>query len=476
MASYGLNQLQGDAELMEIARFAAQLCKTPVAMVNLIEEHDQLLLADFGAPSGPSVVRSDNLCAYSMYKSGFVEFRDTTAHPDVAGFAAVTAPPKVRFYAAWPLVSAEGAPLGALCVSDTVSRADGLSDFEREGLGVLANAVMRRIGGHRDQVQAAKERELSEERFRIFANSIPDIAWSTNGHGEFSFFNRRWFEFLGIDAMPEGGWQMLFHPDERDAVMKEWEQAICEGSAFGREFRIRHASGEYRWVICRAVPVYDADGTVENWYGTITDIHERYQISEEREWLANELTHRIKNIFAVITGLIGLQSRGDASLGAFAKSLSENIRALSRAQEFALQIEPSDEDRLKNLLHILMAPYGVPGHDTVRITGEEIAIGARSATPIALVIHELATNAAKYGALSAAGGSVAIEVASENENVRISWHESGGPDASGPGEQGFGSRLVKMSIGNQLGGSFETNWNAEGLAMKIVIPAEQLAR
>jgi two-component sensor histidine kinase len=192
--------------------------------------------------------------------------------------------------------------------------------------------------------------------------------------------------------------------------------------------------------------------------------------------LAGELVHRIKNIFSVITGLVALHSRGNDTLKEFARTLSETIWALARAQDFALQIDTHTEQSLNDLLQVLMAPYGVPGARAISIGGDDIAVGTRAATPLALIFHELATNSAKYGALSAAEGTVSILLTRTDKEAAIVWRERGGPPAKPPENEGFGSRLMRKSIEHQLGGRVELEWDPVGLTAEIGIPLARLER
>ncbi|MEM8725850.1 MAG: HWE histidine kinase domain-containing protein, partial [Pseudomonadota bacterium] len=239
--------------------------------------------------------------------------------------------------------------------------------------------------------------------------------------------------------------------------------------------RMKMPDGSYRWMLTRAVPSSD-DPESARWFGTITDIDDRYRISQERELLAGELAHRIKNVFSVITGLISLRSRGDDGNENFGKTLNDNIRALSRAQEFALPGDNQHGETLADLLGVLMAPYGADGSQAVSISGDTASFSPRAATPLALIFHELATNSIKYGALSARDGRVAIEVETDSDTVTIHWRESGGPAVTEPQETGFGTRLISMAIDHQLGGTMAQEWHESGLEIKIAIPRERLSQ
>jgi two-component sensor histidine kinase len=228
-------------------------------------------------------------------------------------------------------------------------------------------------------------------------------------------------------------------------------------------------------MLVRGVPIRDAEGAVERWFGTVTDIDDGHRLSEDRELLANELAHRIKNIFAVITGLISLRARGDEKLLAFGDDLNATIQALSRAQGFVHPLSGAGAELL-GLLKEMMAPYSYNDGASVSITGDPVCFGAKSATPLALVFHELATNATKYGALSRDTGRVEINVTQADKDVVITWRETGGPQVSPPDKAGFGSRLISRAIKNQMSGKLDQTWDKNGLIVTISLPLELIAK
>ncbi|MGB3469231.1 MAG: GAF domain-containing protein [Erythrobacter sp.] len=477
LASYSVSDLDGDAELAKIARFAAQLCETPQSAISLVEAERQLFLASEGL-SINETPRSTSICAHAMLSGELLEVPDASQDPRYAEFALVTGEAHLRFYAGAPLISAEGAPLGSLCVIDRVPRPGGLTELQREGLLVLADAVKRRLLAHRQAYRATQELRSSAERLRFMIDSVPDIAWSAGPGAQFDYVNARWKKVTGIPAPRHvEDWRAVIHPDDYEDSRAKFIAAVQQAVSFEDQWRMRQADGSYRWVLSRAVPSTDNPET-SRWFGTLTDIDDSYRISKERELVAGELAHRIKNIFSVIIGLVSLHSRADPTTKAFAELLSENIRALSRAQEFALQIDQIKAEDLKGLLEVLMAPYGIPGSSpdsrAVSISGDDVQFGARAATPLALVFHELATNSAKYGALSSASGCVDITVERDSENATIIWQETGGPRIEPPRDEGFGSRLMTMAINHQLGGEMAMEWRPEGLWTQITISLARL--
>ncbi len=331
-------------------------------------------------------------------------------------------------------------------------------------------------------VLAAPELFASEAIFRVLTDAMPQMVWSTRPDGYHDYYNARWYEFTGVAEGSTDGeeWNGMFHPDDQERAWKVWRHSLATGEPYEIEYRLRHRSGAYRWTLGRALPVLDPKGEIVRWIGTCTDIDQAKRDAQRTELMSRELSHRIKNIFAVIGGLIGLSAYRDAANKPFANQLAGRIAALGRAHNFARphsdESRPdTDETRLQAMLAELLSPYD-SGED-VRITmqGDDPAIDDRSATPIALVVHELATNAAKYGALSAQYGSVQIMIHQREPDVSIMWVERGGPRIDGPPSRtGFGSELSEVSVEDQLGGRIERHWKPEGLEVELKVPTSSL--
>ena len=319
--------------------------------------------------------------------------------------------------------------------------------------------------------------------FRSVADAMPQIVWSTLHDGFHDYYNRGWYEFTGV---PEGstdgeGWNGMFHPDDQEEAWARWRHSLETGEPYEIEYRLRHRSGEYRWTLGRANPLRDADGKIIRWVGTCTDIHEAKGQAEQNEVLSRELSHRIKNIFAVIGGLIGLSSRLHPEAREFASDLRDRIAALGRAHECARP--HSEESRmtvvdssLHGLLGEILRPYGGGGGHAIEVSGDDVPIDDRGATPLALIFHELATNSAKYGALAADNGMIRLHSRRDGEVLRVDWLETGGPATpEEPGHAGFGSRLVDISV-QQLGGAISRKWTDQGLEVELTVLPERLRR
>ena len=334
-----------------------------------------------------------------------------------------------------------------------------------------------------EQRRVAEALAQSELQFRTLADTMPQMVWSTLPDGFHDYYNARWYEFTGTTpGSTDGtGWNDMFHPEDQERAWEVWRNSLETGAPYHIEYRLKHHSGAYRWTLGLALPVRDAAGNVVRWFGTCTDIHDSRLAAEERELVAQELSHRIKNIFAVLTGIIGLSARSRPEIKPFADQLRERIYALGEAHDF---VRPHSTDSapqekqtsLKALTSRLLRPYQDGELERIEFIGDDAEIDDGAATPLALIVHELATNAAKYGALSVAEGRVVLS-GHMADRYHLSWKEIGGPALSAdPADIGFGSRLIQLSAEGQLRGQVERIWEPDGLRIEIELPIEALRR
>ncbi|NNC47378.1 MAG: PAS domain-containing protein [Sphingomonas sp.] len=481
---YDIASLKDDPELNALRAFAAKLCDAPIALVTLVVSDQQKFLSRQGLAS-TSTPRSMSFCQYAMVEDDIYVVNDASTHPDYRDNPLVTGEPYIRFYAGAPLVSEEGAPLGSLCIIDREPRS-GLSELQRDGLKVLADAVMRRLTARRREIEKTageleSERLLdeSQRQFDNLADALPQIAWSTDGDGIPDYFNQRWYDFTGIEKgqYPGSKWLELIHPEDRERASKVWDQAVSSGEPYEVEYRLRVANGDYRWTLARGLPVRDDNGDIVRWFGTNTDIHETRLLIESQRLLSQELSHRIKNIFSVVSGLVSFASRDNPEIKGVAAEISDRIAALGRAHNYVRPIAdgPTSKVTLKDMLDDLFAPYAEDGTPRVEVEGAGIVIKESAVTPLALAFHELATNAVKYGALSVPEGRVSLQIQEEGESLVMRWRETGGPQLeNAPQDGGFGTDLLSLSIERQLHGTVEREWHTEGLHATLRMKAETI--
>ena len=472
IAAHGMESLEDDPELTAIARFAAQLGEVPTALVSIVERERQWFMAREGMDARETP-RPTSFCAHAMLGEEIFVIPDATKDPRFADNPLVTGPESVRFYAGAPLVSSEGIPLGALCIIDTKPRPDGLTALQREGLSVLSRAVMQRLNGVRENRIATLSLDKADQRLLAMAEHLPIYAWSTDAEGTVEYANSALYDYLGTSDPAKISLETVVHPDDLDNVMGQREAALSAGRGWETRARMRNGDGSYRMMLMRNWPLREGvEEPAETWFGAAVDIDELHRVSESRELLAGELSHRIKNIFTVVSSLVLLRARGREGVEDFAHELTETIRALGRAHDYVRPVEGRKGDSLHDLLEGLLAPYRHSGGSEVLLSGTDAAIGPRAATPLALIFHELATNSAKYGALSGPGGRVTITLGHDGDDVTVDWNEKSSdlPVQDEPDATGFGTRLIASALERQLGGSIDRQLVPNGIEISLRIP------
>lgn len=228
-------------------------------------------------------------------------------------------------------------------------------------------------------------------------------------------------------------------------------------------------------------PIRNAEGKIVGASKIARDITERRIAHEQQLLLMGEMHHRVKNLFALANAIVTISSRSAGNLDDVVGMIQDRLQALARAHELTManadeSIEASPKTDLCALINAILAPYAADNR--ISVEGDELLLGGRSVTHIALLLHELATNAAKYGSLSLPEGRLAIRVEYDSTDVRLSWEEDGGPPAERRDEfssenEGFGTRLEK-GIAATLKASIDRDWRPNGLTVSIVVPRPSL--
>jgi PAS domain S-box-containing protein len=309
---------------------------------------------------------------------------------------------------------------------------------------------------------------------------LPQLVWSTPNDGLSDYFNRQWCEFTGAPAEASYGvgWLDFLHPDDVALASEAWRRAIDTGEPYTVEFRLLNADGSYRWMLTRGLPVIDELGSITRWIGTCTDIDERVRTGDLMEFMSRELSHRIKNLFAVVQGLISMALRKHDGMAQVSQALQLRMVALGRAHDL---VRPRIADgsilrsqtTLRELISILTGPYIEDDPQRLEISGGDTVVNEQAATPLALFFHEMAINSAVFGALSAPSGRLRIAI-SVGDQVIVEWRESGGPPIAAPPEPAFGLGLTKLTLERQLGGTLTMDWLPTGLHATAHIPLRQL--
>lgn len=263
--------------------------------------------------------------------------------------------------------------------------------------------------------------------------------------------------------------------DEEPAILAE----IRRGNRVDHfETVRRRKDGSFIDLSLTISPVRNARGAIVGASKIARDITERRLAQEKQRLLYGEMQHRIKNLFALTAGIVSLSARSGADVQTVTSSIHERLAALSRAHELTMPDWQGDElmgqtTTLLALISTILKPY--VGHQEIVLSGDDPQVGVRALTHVALLLHELATNAAKYGCLSEPEGRLAIDIAVENGGVALQWTEHSEKASEPPSSHGFGSRLEK-SVQMSLGAAIRRDWLESGLIVRITIPLDQLAR
>lgn len=341
-----------------------------------------------------------------------------------------------------------------------------------------ADGKVALIAGVGHDLTEVRETEL---RLQVLMEGIPQLVWRAVGKGEWTWSSPQWSEHTGLTAEQSSGqgWLAAFHIDDRDRARAAWGEALERGS-FESEARICHApTREYRWFQTRAAPVRDDRGTIIEWLGTSTDIHDMRELQERQQILVAELQHRTRNLIGVVRSMSDKTARASADLPDFRIRFRDRLEALSRVQGLLSRLEEHDRVTFDELIETEFAAVG-SGTDRVRLDGPK-GVRLRSSTvqTLAMALHELATNAAKYGALGQADAQLVVTWRVQDDDAQggpwlhIDWRESGvkmPSPASKPSGSGQGRELIEKALPYQLGA--QTNYKAglDGVHCIISIP------
>jgi two-component system CheB/CheR fusion protein len=336
-----------------------------------------------------------------------------------------------------------------------------------------------------DQRIALDALQQSELRFRTLIEGIPQLVWRAVGIGRWTWSSPQWRGYTGqSEAQARGlGWLDAFHPDDRAAAIESWRRAQDTGSLeiAGRIFH--HAEDRYRHFRTRALPVLDGSHRVIEWLGTSTDVDDILQLQEEQGVLVAELQHRTRNLMAVVRAVTGRTLRSAASLDQFAARIEDRFSALTRVQGLLSRRDTGIRVAFDLLVreelsaHVDLAAQIAAGKVTLE---GPAGVPLRSATVqiFALALHELATNAVKYGALSDRGGRLTVAWAMRQDTapepqLHVEWRETGvadmpPPDAPAQGG-GYGRELIERALPYQLGARTHFAFEPDGVQCTIEV-------
>jgi len=278
-------------------------------------------------------------------------------------------------------------------------------------------------------------------------------------------------DFIADTESPSAGWlQKYIHPDDQARMMGTIREAISSKRPFELEHPVIRVDGTMGWIQSRAVPLLDAGGEIIEWFGAARDITERKQTEATQQLLLGELNHRVQNILASVQAIVQHTLRRTKDPAAFVESFAGRIQSLSRVHSL-LTATTWNGAELRDLIRDQLLHGAI---DEARITawGPPVHLEPQMTLHVALMLHELGTNAVKYGALSVLGGWVTIAWTVEDQALKLRWEERGGPPSRAPVTRGFGTTLIEQSARGE-GGSAHMLTTADGVIWEITLQLSQ---
>jgi two-component system CheB/CheR fusion protein len=366
----------------------------------------------------------------------------------------------------------------------------------------VANTSLHKVNAELEARVADRTRDLmdvnaalrrSEARLSTLIEGMPQLVWRAVDGGRWTWASPQWQDYTGQtdEQSRDIGWLDAFHPDDRDGARAAWYAATAE-DGFDFEGRICHARKHgYRHFRTRASPVRAADGTIVEWLGTSTDVDDLIRLQEQQSVLVAELQHRTRNLMAVVQAVMLRTIKGSRSLDDFRRCISDRLEALARVQGLLSRRDTGTRISFDALLHDeFSAHLDLDAQGNAAQVSTEgpagIPLQSSSVQTLALAIHELMTNAVKYGALASDAGHLVVQwqVVQRGERPRllIDWRETGvrdvpAPDAA-PRGGGYGRELIERALPYQLGALTSYAFTVDGIhcTVEVDIPPDRTTK
>ncbi len=332
-----------------------------------------------------------------------------------------------------------------------------------------------RVAERTAELEASNKRLLQSEEGRSLA-----LAAGQMGSWEWDLKTGEWkwdegqYHIFGVarDSFAPGAEKIraLIHPDDLERLRGMVRRMIRGERTRQTEFRVLQPDGKMCWCTGTAAASLDAAGRVVRISGVTIDITDRKEAEEHQDLLAREVDHRARNALAVVQSIIRL-SRAN-SVESYEAAVEGRIKALARAHTLLSDSRWHGAD-LGVLAAEELAPYRAAEADKVAMSGPNVSLAPQVAQGLALALHEIATNAAKHGALSSLQGKISLTWQLHPDLLALRWVESGGPRVAPPSALSFGLNVIRASIEQQLGGTVAFDWDPKGLRCTLSIPHYQ---
>ncbi len=340
----------------------------------------------------------------------------------------------------------------------------------------------RALGRDERRLRPPRGREdLAAHHYRAIIESSDDAILSKDLDGVILSWNngaQRLFGFTAAEAVGKPV-TIIIPLDRRDE-----EPAILEKIHRGE--RIEHfetvrqrKDGSLLDISLTISPIRNSRGKIVGASKIARDISELRKARERQSLLLREMSHRVRNLFALSSSIVSLSGRSAASVQELTESARERLSALARAHSLTffsgVDGAAPQPTTLQSLVRTIVSPFDEPKGQRIALSGIDARISGAAVTSLALLLHEFATNAAKYGALSSTTGTVKVVVVEEGDAIVVGWTERGGPPVTAPaGDEGFGGVLSRIAVADPLAGEITRDWRPEGLVIRLSVPRSRL--
>lgn len=344
--------------------------------------------------------------------------------------------------------------------------------YDPSGAIVGGSTIVRDIT---ERQRVARRLPESERRLAAIIEQTSVGVAQTDLDGRFELVNPRLCQIVGrsADELRTLRMQDLVRPEDRAESDAKFQALVAGGPPFNMEKSYIRPDGSTVWVSKYVSLIYRDDGRPDKAVAVILDISRRKLEAEHRELLLHELNHRVKNSLATVQAIALRTSASATDLASFREAFMSRLLALSATHDL-LARESWRGVELRSLVEMELTPYSEAGRQSPHIAGDAVQLNPRTAVALSLALHELATNAGKYGALATADGRVDVRWTAfsraDQPWLELVWSESGGPPVEPPTRRGFGSRLIAEGIKHELGGDASLDFPVTGVVCRMTIP------
>jgi len=344
------------------------------------------------------------------------------------------------------------------------------SQHERD----LAIAIARQVGFsleryRAEQARSAAEQQIrvSEDRFRRMSEDAPIMIWIADSSGRCLHLNEMLRSFWGVEDLSSFDWSGTIHPDDRSDIMQAMQAAVTENSSARVKGRYRRNDGTYRVLETVARPHFNGSGEFNGMIGVNVDVTERDEADRHKQLLINELNHRVKNTLAVVQSVARQTFKGFSAAEPRVNAFEGRLSALAQAHNLLA----AESWQSASLEEVARKSVNGEADIRVRISGPLVQLAPKQAVTTAMALHELYTNAVKYGALRSAAGSVEFSWETTDQPdkwLTLKWFEHSAEPVPKPTRRGFGSTMIENALGAEFNADVKMDYRPEGLQCTVI--------